>query len=219
MDGGGTEYADHEVQVLTLRGANGADDQSNQGELDEIKNFEPVSERGIDSDELGELVAMFRTASINLRDFTGLSTDEVGSVHVEGDLGANLQDGELPSQVTNNPTAESDPTKDLLYTTGNYSEPGVFDTFKLSAEPAFADVTNGIAGTGDQSGSHSERFINFRDNFGTGPFLDRTDDLSGHIEVEFNNFQTDATLDVEIKYFLYWAVEEMPECRASFSRP
>lgn len=219
MESSGREYADHEVQVLKMRGDPdiGADNS-----IDILHQTTPVSPRGIDSDELAELVAMRRWFNVKSFGEQDATQTEPGSVTVEADLGANLSPQELATRTTDGGTdvvAESQVINDqdtgsLIF--GNYNEPGLFDSFSADATAGFNEIGDGTGGPGSGS-RNEERFINFADEFGSGPYMDRTDDLSVHVEVSSLNAAND--VEAEVYYTLYWNVQEMPEGRASFARP
>lgn len=221
MAGGGMadEYADYEVQVaqLEVQVDGEADGGPTTGDIDLIEQTEPVSDRGIDSDELAELVA-FRTM-LDTRIFSDNVEDQnqLGSVEYEADVGINLQNAELPSQsANNNTTAELQTFGNGEATLINYSEPGVLDTFRYVEQAGFDDTTNGSGGPGATS-AVTPRHINYRDLLGTGPFVDRTDDLTLSVEVSKSNVLSAA--QGKLTFIGYWDVHEMPEGRASFARP
>jgi len=210
------EYADHEVQTIGWQVAN----QEEDDRVEFTKQFEPVYQNGLDSDELGELVAMRRFVNVTSADETSTSQSEVGDAVAEVNAGINLTGkGENPTDAfTNAATADVTDLGDAAGSEGRtyiIDDPGVLDAFRLSAVPGFVDTSAGAAGDG--SNVHAERFINFHEVTGTGPFVDKTDDFVISGEVDNRNAVNNTT--VEVYYTLYWAIEEMPEGRASFSRP
>lgn len=196
---GEVEYADHEVQTIGVQSLN-----KGTSELEELVQAEPVSERGIDNDELAELVAMRRIGTVQ---FQGAQAGE-SPVLAEAGFGLNLTgDQENPTQLpTSNllvETAESPEARTVL---GELDDPGVLDTFHYGAVPP------------QSGGTALERFVDLRETFGSGPYVDATDDLSFYLETEAASPDGDE-FKLELVYQLYWNVEEMPEGRASFSRP
>lgn len=197
-DGDSPEYADHEVQALGVN-----INQDTQGNNDKILDFNPVSERGIDSDEVAELVGMYRFGSLQLQ----AEQDQTDQDAVVGEMSLGINTQAEQEQLHDaseraNIREAGDPGENLKI--GEISDPGVLDTFQLSTVNAI-----GAAGT-------AERFLDFRGTFGTGPFVDRTDDLV--IGAEASNTAGDR-FKLEGSYILYWNVHEMPEGRASFARP
>lgn len=193
---GDVEYADHEVQYI------GTNVSTTDGtSVDEEVNIEPVSQRGIDSDELAELVAMYRTASIQ----PASSAAAGENTEAETGLGLNLSGAsESPNDASSQATILDTNESGASLRVGEIDDPGVLDQ-------VVAQVFGGTGAT-----STTERFVNFREVFGSGPFVDKTDDLTIYGEL-----QPDGTNQVkmETNYLLYWNVEEMPDGRASFSRP
>lgn len=213
------EYADYHVQNIGFKLVMTGDESA-----DYIHNTEAVSDRGIDSDELAELVAMYRSVNVKVFAEQEGGQAEPGSIRAEGAMGINLGPDELPTRtsaggedVTNDPATVpiNDQTGGKLFLT-NYEEPGVLDVHRTTSKLGFEGAGGG--GGGNVPGL-SERFINFRDNFGTGPFLDRTDDLSLQLEITEKNAAPEVDMEVEVSYFLYWDIHEQPEGRASFARP
>lgn len=201
MDMSGFEYADHDVQVVAAKprflGGNAGN------EIDDVIQLEPVSNRGVDSSAVAELVAMYRYASIRTQEGSNAE-----AVHFEADLGINLTDSELPTNLTNNATnelieASSTGTYegDGAISISNFEEPGVLDTLSATA---FIDWSE-------------QRQYNFREELGSGPYMDRTDDLSIHLELEAQG-QT-GPVEAEIYYVLYWNVQEIEGQRQRFARP
>jgi len=217
-DSGELEYADHEVQIVGMR-FNVPTDSGPNAIGKGVDQKEPVSQRGLDSDELAELVAMYRSANLVIDSEDEGSQTFVGSAEVESNLGINLSGpSEFPTDLfTNSSTSENLPDDgDASAFTFNENDPGVLDYHAMHAEPGFISGTEGAGGPGQETGP-SERFINFRDNFGSGPYLDRTDDLTVASEIE--TIEVTGNVKYEVIYTLYWNVEEMPEGRASFARP
>ncbi len=219
----GVEYADHEVQILSCRlDARGFDQNNTVENVENLRLFEPVYAGGLDSDELAELVAMYRVVQVEGDRPEGLlnDQDQAPAIRAESDIGINLNsDSEIPSQIaTNAPTAVEDPADeddvDSVVQSASINEPGALDTTAVSASPAFRSATG--SGTGNTAMT-TERFINFDEKFGSGPYVDRTDDISVFQEV--NTIDNGSNVELNSIYYLYWSVEEMPEGRASFARP
>lgn len=230
MSGGSTEYADHEVQVITNQmsgNGSGANDSSETATL--LDQLEPVSNRGLDSDELAELVAMYRVHFLDTDGVVRNNQTEAGQVDSESAIGINLSEDEFPTQANaNNATSAErrliENQNDLVGNPrgANYSEPGALDFTRAQTTTGFYELiegpdTSGPQGSAGAGGVTKERFIDFRTIFGSGPYVDRTDDVSVFAELQATNVVGEPT--VESGYILYWNVEEMPEGRASFARP
>jgi hypothetical protein len=148
---------------------------------------------------------------------------EPGSVTGEFDLAINATQGELLGQANaNNPNSETFGAGDFKDTIGpgneleftNYNEPGVLDVVDHSANAGFVD--SGAGGGGSDS-DFTEREINFQQNFGTGPYVDRTDDLVLHSEINKND--TVSQIRQRGYLIMYWNVETVEGGRGAFARP
>lgn len=200
------EYADHEVQVISARAT-----LNEAGSIDKIAEYEPVyDDRGIDSNELAQLVAMYRSVSVYAQgNFSGFAEGEIT-------LGANLSATELPTRASATGAGAEDITDSAIEVNTNASDASLF-TNPFTDAGVFDATRQTLDGT---SGSQAqERFLNFKENFGTGPFVDRTDDLSLGIEASSTSSVTDATVNVEVVFVLYWAVETVEGGRSELSRP
>jgi hypothetical protein len=198
--------------VTTDDGLPSGDDSQ---QLESFEQLNPVSPRGIDSDEIAELVAMHRVAVIRFGNVDSQSF--ANSLFGEGSLGININaEAEEPTSISANaPTAEITDEGDFVRRIASINEPGTLDNYGVGGSIPYVDASSGAGGTGQAMAK--ERFFNFKNNLGTGPYVDYTDDLSLFQELEVNEVTDQAEL--ETRYTLYWSVEEMPEGRASFSRP
>jgi len=230
MEGGAAEYADHEVQVITNQiSANGTGANSSSETATMLDQLEPVSNRGLDSDELAELVAMYRIHFVDVDGVVRENQTEAGQVDSESAIGINLSEDEFPTQANaNNATSaerrliENQNDIASLARGSNYSEPGALDFTRGQITSGFYELvegpdTSGPQGSAGSGGVTKERFVDLRTTFGSGPYVDRTDDISVFAELQATNITGEPT--VETAYILYWNVEEMPEGRASFARP
>lgn len=215
-----TEYADHDVQVVTNQVTIDCQAAGND-EAELLDQLNPVSNRGIDTDEVAELVAMRRHVSAAYNAEAGVQT-ELNSVEVEADLGINLGQSEVPANANQESPTTSDrrlikePDNLVAARGANYDEPGALDSTKVIAGGSFNELADGTGGASDP-GKVQESMINFRHQFGSGPYIDQTDDLTVFLEVE--GFNTNGLAIGESTYELYWDVHEMPEGRASFASP
>jgi len=228
MDGGGTEYADHEVQIVGSRAVAEAGNVG-EGVESEVIQQAPVSQRGIDSDELAELVAMYRSVSLYASAEADNQQEFVATANGEFNIGINLSgEEELPTEATTeNPTTEFVETTDTNsggnVSTFNFNDPGVLDFGTMAVKPGLIpgiDTVVADTPSGASSGTKSaelNRFIDFRETFGSGPYLDRTDDIS--LQVEVGNEENAGRAQLELITIMYWDVHEMPEGRASYARP
>lgn len=213
MGAGGAEYADHEVQVIFGKVVQ---ENVDGGENDTVIQFEPVSDRGLDSDELAELVGWRRNITAKIVQEDEASQTFVGDGQIEVGLGINLTEGEFAEQSGRNFGArEIQATADQTIVANNYSEPGVLDTHASSPTTGFISGTEGAGGSGTNVTDTESQF--YPDYLGSGPYVDRTDDITLHLEAQ--SVSVVGRIILEAHYILYWNVEEMPEGRASFARP
>ena len=197
-DSGDVEYADHEVQALNFQ----VSTDGTVAAFEQQFETSPVSERGIDSDELAELVAMYRYVSLQTQGPQDQTSQDTLSGEVN--LGINTTgEEEALTDLGANATIEEVEQNGATARLGGLDDPGVLDGASI----------NGFVAT---HVGQSERFLDFQDTFGSGPYVDKTDDLVVQGEIA-----TDGTdrVKIEVVYLLYWSVEQMPEGRASFARP
>lgn len=185
----GVQYADHERQVIAVNLTLGAGE-----EADTDTDLDPVGERGIDPDEIAELVSIRRTAVSDGGEF-------------EFDLGLNLGFDEYPTQAASNlqsgnqlEVIDGNPQGQEL---SNYSEIGALDSGNHCAD-----------GQRDEH-QFSEYYENLPENYGSGPYVDATDNLSLHVEADNG---TGSTRDYRLVYILTWNVEEADDRIPRFSR-
>jgi len=219
------EYADHEVQVLTSKMTIDTD-LADGDSCEYITSVEPVSDRGLDSNELAELKHMYRKASISITQLNDNTQTELGEVVAEASLGINMGPDELPTRPTvtgsrvqdaSNTTVVNDQDGGV-FSVSNFEEPGILDFTSGGANAGFNEV-----GTGTGGGSHvttpTERDFSFSDTFGTGPFVDRTDDIDLNVELVGSNLSDGVRAEYEVSYLLYWNVHEAEGGRGAFARP
>lgn len=184
------QYGDHDVQVVALAGDTG----SNTNE-DVFLTFEPLGKfNGLDPDEVAELVYYER--SLNY----GAGAFEFG-------LGFNLSEDEFAEQAANNNPTGNDVRSefDSLQATANYTEAGLIDFFSDDQS-----INNG-------SSDNPERVeYYFPDMFGSGPYIDQTDDISIHYEPS-NNTGSTASVGVQIR--MVWKVTKVEEGIPEFALP
>lgn len=224
----GDEYSDYETQSISLRQEITSADAGSSPSLsdDRIVVTDPVSERGIDRDEIAELVGFRRYATAYSKGEEEANTTQAGLILAEGDLGINLNPEELPTQNTvgseslDTVTGADTSQKGGILRGKILDAPGVLDSYTLAGTPSQGpndNITDPAGGKGSGSFMNAERQIYLRDWFGTGPFLDATDDVTIHTEIDPTNVNTNVV--TEVQYQLYWHVTEMPEGRSSLGRP
>lgn len=207
------EYSDHYVQNISGSVDTGVESS------DYLYDLEPVSRRGIDSDELAELVAMRRFYRVEAFDANEGTPGSPGTILAEGSLGINLSPEEIPTRSTIENELSDEATVVNNQSDGdlfvrNYEEPGILDSWAGQVGNGFEDETSATGGAAGTSAA-GERFINLKHEFGSGPYLDRTDELSLNLEAE--RFEAQFNGEVEVYYQLFWHVSEHEDQRARFS--
>ena len=226
MNGGSTatEYADHEVQIVSGR-VTVDTDFFDGTTADYIHSTEPVSKRGLDSNELAELKAMYRTCSIRIGALDDNLQTELGDATAEVALGVNMGPDELPTRTTIVGTDVTDSSATTVindqnggsFSVANFEEPGILDVTRATGAAGYEAATSG-AGAGSQATTATERDFDFS-VLGSGPYLDRTDDLDLAMELETVNLSDGVVCQVEVTYILYWDVHEAQGGRGAFARP
>lgn len=223
MDQGSSsaQYADHEVQTIGVRLI--CEAEWNDGVIEPRLEFEPVHEFGIDNDELAELVGFYRNATIRFQLTQDNTQTELGDVNFESDFGINVTEEDvvgsadeftIDTQEDLGPATVNDGTFNGRAIGGVHDNPGQIDHVQFYGSPSF-NSSSGAGGPGN--GQEQDRTFFYPDKLGSGPYVDRTDDLVMLPEIEFQNCVS--RVEAEITYILYWNLEEMPEGRASFARP
>jgi len=190
------EYSDHEVQNISalLTGISPGD------EADTFTRLEPLGQRGLDPNEVAELVALYRIVA-------------APNGETEVDLMINGSKDESPSNAAGNITtgfldgAPEDANGNNQGPLANYMDNGVLDTGAALNDPDPITATN-------QSGY----FVNFRSEFGSGPYVDANDDLGLHIEFDVPSDAPNSET-MQVIYRLYWHVVEVSDGIPEFGSP
>lgn len=217
-------YSEFEVQQVGLRqqpGQSGTGDNGNNVEREDVYTTTPVDQNGIDNDELAELVAFYRTVRLFIQDEDAETQSEAGDADGEGGMGINIGGSDdFAVQVPANRTTEArgtpgPPSEDGGFIAGEADDPGQIDYWQVGAEAGFQDDVNGPGGGG--ATGVSDRYVNLRTQFGSGPYVDRTDDIDFLVET-VNNDVVGRTFH-EVIYTLYWDVTTVEGGRAAFAPP
>jgi len=208
-------YADHDVHWV--RHALNFDDGADSGPdtvTNDIRRFE-ITSRGLDPDELAELRLLTIDASLKAGG-TPIDQDEIGSVTAAIDYGYNLDGTEFLSATPNTEGIDVDDsgTDDYIAQFRDTDEVGQLGAHTLSMYPGYSDTTDGTGGSG--SCPHFRFSFPLAAHLGTGPVVDSVDDFCSRIRLVINNMVADAAVDV--KYGLYYAVEESESGRTRFGR-
>lgn len=215
QDSGGMTYSDHEVQwirnSMTFRDA--ADSGPDTNVTDEAQ-FN-VTERGLDNDELAELVYLRADISLAINSVGDQTT--ANAFNAFTDWGANLAGTEnlLTDDSKEFFDVDDSGTDDFVREERVTDEAGEFVSEILRATIGHRDTANSVAGGADNDRVQVE--IDFRDVYGGGPFLDSTDDITNRVFFDVNNAIDSATLDQILT--LGWRVETVEGGRAAFGRP
>lgn len=201
----GLSYSDHEHQQVTFIIEN---DDSANGEVEDVQKVEVNGPRGLDADELAELVYLRRQVSVI--DNSGSTADD-GTAEVEYGLEINTgnRDEFLPNlsgDGEENPVDEGGNTS-LLYVD---DDPGRLDY--ISTSMAF--------GGGKTSGpANLDRSVHYPGIYGSGPYLDPTDELGIFAEIDSNSVEQTGVFRLKVTLQMVWRIEEIPEGRSRYARP
>lgn len=208
-------YADHDVHHCRhlLRYEDDADAGPTVG-TDNVERYE-ITERGLDPDELAELRAMRITATVRVR--ADGAQDSRGSVLAEIGAGFNLSGTEFIGTAADATSIDVDDsgTADFTAQTRDTDEVGQLYTQRLSTAIGFDDDANANGGSGGGEPTISET-ISFPALTGTGPVVDSADDFVSRVNLVVNNSIT--TVETDVRYTLYYAVEETESGRTRFGR-
>lgn len=215
-DGGGLSYADHDVHHVyhELQFLDTATSGPTTNQVSE-QQFE-ITERGLDPDELAELRAVVVDATLT-SEGTVIAQDEIGTVKATLGAGFNLSDDEfladdfeIPERFDQN----DDGTNDFAVAVDDTDEVGQIFTGGLATGVSYSDTTDGTGGSAGYP--HLREKISFAGLTGTGPFVDAADDFNSYIRLSVNNAVVD--FSAEVRYSLYYRVEEMEGGRTRFGR-
>lgn len=223
IDMGGSEhsqsrstYADYELQQIGY-------ETSAIGSDENVRTFhshEPVRDRGLENDEVAELVAGVFFAQCSLDDFESNATQKPGSAEHKGTWGANLNfpetgAGDWVTEETNPTNGQNIATVSGGSTRFEQDEPGVFENFLCTAISPHQDTANQQAGGG--SAETVQWSMNYRNMFGRGPILDASDELTLGVAVVRN--ETSFTAEGTFTARLVWDVSTVEDERKEFALP
>lgn len=219
MDDDRTAYSDFEVQHVSVNVDNtgGPDEQ-----VEAVYEIEPVS-GDLDNDEIAELVMIHRDYSMRADEsasdnqaFVGFSQGEMGLA-----LNTPNRDQFLLNKTGNNEgqiTVVDTENEDSLNADGSeLDEPEQLDYAAFALTPGFIDDTNEDAGGPGTGSKDEQRTVNFRDNFGHGPFVDRTDDVNIFVEVAKQDVTP--TVRANVSVTLIWDVTRIENTRGTLAPP
>jgi hypothetical protein len=202
----GLRFSDVEIQNIgfrkegTLGGADGDSASRNDYE---------ITERGLDHNEIAELVFMYRDYYLAAESTGGTGSDATAPGSLEGaaSLGVNLEGAE-------------DIVSDQPYVDGPDSvtdERGQLDFVEAEIAVLYQDTANQNGGGGNSMGR--DRTMNWRHHFGRGPAFDSADDLSLRMDVEKHGAGGDTRAKSHVYYQLGWVVHEVEDIRPQFGLP
>jgi len=209
-------YSDHEYQWIRhrVRFLSGADAGPDLAEAEQPQ-FEPTT-RGLDTDELAELREVYVSASTRHQNNDASSQSEVGEVIGQGSFGINLDGGEFLRPGSNSIFRDVDGsgTDDLEIQVDDQEEPGLLGEFSTTATAGFVDATNGPGGSG--SAARQQYRLTFGP-VGSGPVVDRTDDLDLRHRLIVRNQVTECLSEVVLG--LRWRPMTVEGGRAKLAFP
>lgn len=218
MDTSGDNYSDFEVQHIrhslerTVFGS-----VVPNGEFALERSFEPTT-NGLDRNELAEIVGMRRQAAAFVYD-EGSNAPGVGKFF--GGLGINVSGqewlwaGQEESSVPSGDLASGSAAEPQeRYDTDGNGDLDFTERFKDTDERGLLDsfVTNGAEKS--TGGIVSDYFVNFRELFGQGPFIDANDDIDTYMFIEADDLGD--SFEAYQVYQLYYKIHEAEDSRPIF---
>lgn len=211
----GASYSDHEIQHIKngLAFLDGADAGPNTSVTDE--NQFNVTERGLDNDELAELVYLRADIALYSNSVGDQTTRNI--IIANTDFGANLAGQENLNAFSTSEDFDVDDsgTDDFSRFEHVTDEAGQFYSEELHAGIGFRDTGNSVGA--NQSIDRVQIEMPFRAITGGGPFLDSTDDLTSRFNMSVSNAIDSAKLTERI--YLVWDVDTVEGGRAAFGKP
>lgn len=212
-DDGRTGYSDHEIHHVR-QGLNVLENQDAGNFAETNASQFEITQRGLDNDELAELVAFRVQYGVALGPVS--SQTAPGTVRVEFGAGYNLQDEEF-LQVGGTFTTEdidSSGTDDIQTVEADTDEVGQIWAAQTGATLPIDDSTDGPGAGADVE--FDNEMVDFRAMLGGGPILDATDDFTPRVRVDQNN--AGVRVEAQAVYTLYYDVETMEGGRPRFGR-
>jgi hypothetical protein len=215
MTGAPTEYVDLEHQVIRQK----VDVPDTAGAVsidllpgDEGAEFDP-GERQLDREEIAQLVYYRRFASINFLQAGKISQTKGQDYFaiVDASVGIN---GDLFRPVTTQTSVTTNPDNlTMLVDTGG--EIGLLDNYTLFAQPK--EASEQTSGSNGAVAQFSEFDIDYYDWPTGGPIVDSFDSIT--CGMGFGVSDTDAEVQLELRYDFYWDVREQGRSTNPFGRP
>lgn len=215
QDSGGVTYSDHEIQWIRndMEFLDSADSGPDTAVTD-VAEF-PVTARGLDNDELAELVYLRASIDLGINSVGDQTTRN--AFEVLSDWGANLSGSEFSGADPDleNFDVDDSGTDDFRRFFDSSDEVGQWISEAMRAGIGFRDTANSVGA--NETTDRVQVEIDFRDIFGSGPFLDSTDDITNRIAFIARNAIDSATLDQRL--VLGYNVQTVEGTRAAFGRP
>jgi len=174
----------------------------------------PITDRGLNPDEVAELVGMNVRALVFSQ--ADQPQDSLGSMTATLEAGFNLSGEEFlygNYDELEQFDVDDSGTVDFENRSNSIDEQGLLWAQAMQFEKGYDDDSNGNGGAGG-SGNHTEEWIPFRDRFGQGPIVDEIDDFSSKILLDLENMI--ATCEARATYSLYYNVMELEEARSRY---
>lgn len=208
-------YSDFEIQHIRddlayLDSADAGPDTA----ITDIQTFS-VTERGLDNDELAELAYLRADLAIYSNSVGDQTTRNVFKGYA--DFGVNLSGDEFLNTDVNVDGLDADAsgTDDFNRLFRDTDEAGQFYSEELHCDIGHRDTGNSVS-----AGATIDRVqvvVPFREQFGSGPFLDATDDLTQRLRLDVDNAIDSARLTSRLA--LAYDVDVIEGGRAAFGRP
>jgi hypothetical protein len=197
----GLQYADFEFQHI--RGGN-VSPSGDTGDNSSDRSYEVLG-GDLQHDEVAMLANIRAVLVTEVTESPAAdSQDEAGAYGGKAELGINIDGSE---RFTSD-------QRDLNF--GDEDNPGILSVLATgSSSTPFVDTSAGAGGGG--GAPHDRQEINFMELYGSGPFLDKADDLTVRVESNAQNSVVEITSTVW--WTLGFLVYEMENVRPTFGAP
>jgi len=217
------DYSSYEYQHVDFQTRlTGSDDSASSVASISV---EPLEDRGgLDTNEVAELVSMYRWVHIELDGYGDNAPVNNGMIETRGSFGVdldaetdligtdNLTQGETNILSTDDLTDEADATA----TANGSTNPAILDHWNVSAHAGWEDEVNNVAA--GASMNRSERTVHLRKDLGAGPVLDSSDNIGPVIKLIKNNTEL---ADVQVHYgvTMVWDIATVDDAGSRFGIP
>lgn len=201
-DGQAIQYADFEFQHIRVQSVSPSGDATGDSASD--RSYDILG-GDLQHDEVAMLANVRAVLATEITSSPADdSQDEAGTFGGKAELGVNIDGTERATSDQRDPNY------------GDEDNPGIISVMQTgSSSTPFVDTSAGAGGGG--GAPHDRHEIDFLDWYGSGPYLDKSDNLT--IRVEVSNQNTVAEVTSQAYYTLGFYVLEVDDIRPTFGAP